>query len=315
MTEARLPKVQPRAAVPPAIAPSSQVRLSWLLGAFGLVVLAAACCAYLSLCLLFVQGQWQLLYRPPQPSGQSATPADLKLEYSDIRFGVNDAGVSELSGWWLPGPSVTGTTVLYLHDASASLGGSLPALDRLHALGCTVFAIDYRGYGAGAPLHPSEAGMVEDAGRALLYLTQTRHIPATSIVLWGRGTGATIAAEASAQAPERNLRLVLEDVNQPAIVLLAADPRTRLLPLRLLPHDRLNAAPALRNSNARKLFLEPTSPMKTTREEGKRAESGGSSGNDMEETRHLYEQASGPKLITWAGDEATLRSFLSGPSE
>jgi hypothetical protein len=34
----------------------------------------------------------------------------------------------------------------------------------------------------------------------------------------------------------------------------------------------------------------------------------------MRETHHLYEQASGPKLITWTGDEAALRSFLSGPS-
>jgi pimeloyl-ACP methyl ester carboxylesterase len=313
MSEARLPKADRRATVLPAVAPSSQVHLSWLLGALGLLVLAALCCAYLSLCLLFAQGQWQLLYRPPQQPGHTDAPAELKLPFSDIRFGVNEAGVSELSGWWLPGASPSGATVLYLHDAAASLSSSLPELNRLHTLGCTVFAIDYRGYGASATLHPSEARMVEDAGRALLYLTQTRHIPASSIVLWGRGTGATIAAEASQQQGV-TVRLVMQDVNQPAIVLLAADPRTRLLPLRLLLEDQLDAAPALRSSGAPKLFLEPSSSG-TAPGDGVETVKSGRSAPGIERTRRLYEQASDPKQITSADDEATLRAFLSGRSE
>ncbi len=315
MSAARPHGTQRRGVVAPTQQAPTSVRLRWLLTALGLLVVAAFCCAYLSLCLLFAQGQWQLLYRPS--TAITATPASLGLGFTAVRFGATETGVSQLTGWWLPastlsgpsrGPSpetssnVAGTTVLYLHDAVGSLSDSLSALARLHALGCSVFAIDYRGFGASAPVagagHPNEASMVEDAGDAIAYLSETRHLDPGSMVLWGRGIGATVAAEAS--FPENGSvsqvrRLVMEDASEPALTLLSRDGRTRLLPLRLLLRDRLDAGPALSRSSADKLFLtdDPSSPG----------------------TRRLYSLAAEPKRIARSGDDAAALTLLTVRSQ
>jgi pimeloyl-ACP methyl ester carboxylesterase len=286
-----------RVVVTPASAPDAQVRPGWLLGALALLLLTALCFAYLSLCLLFAQGQWQMLYRPS--AAITATPASVGLGFTEVRFGTTEAGVAELSGWWLPAAadaSLEGTTVVYLHDGAGSLSEALPELVRIHALGCSVFAIDYRGYGASAVARPSEAKMVEDAQRAITYLLDTRHLQAGSLVLWGRGIGATIAAEASlasaANKPGERLPVVMDDVSEPALVLLRADPRTRWLPVRLLLRDRLDAETAVRGSDGAKLFL---------------------GGSNM--TQELYNAAAGPKqqLGPWNGssnETAAVQAFL-----
>jgi pimeloyl-ACP methyl ester carboxylesterase len=289
MTEAERQKTRQQAARSPAPKPgaeqSAHVSPGWLLGALALLGLAAACFAYLSLCLLFIQGQWQLLYHPS--ATVAATPANLGLAYTAVPFGANEAGVSELTGWWLPAPPGSpqpAKTVLYLHDGSGSLSDTLPSLARIHALGCAIFAIDYRGFGTSAPTRPDQARMVEDAQRAIAYLSGTRHIPAGSLVVWGNGIGATIAAQASATTP-----LVLQDPNPPALTILGGDPRTRLLPVRLMLRDPLDPAQALARSSAPKLFL-------------------GSSAR----TRQLYALSAGPKqLAPDVPDPAAIRTFLA----
>ncbi len=245
---------QQRAILSPPV-PPAQVRLSWLLTALALLVVAALCCAYLSLCLLFLQGQWQILYHPSHVV--SATPSARGLPYTPLSFSPDDAGKPQLTGWWVPVAPVAPVarcTVLYLHDAAGSLGDTVAALPRLHALGCDLLAIDYRGFGASAPAQPSESSMLEDVRHALSYLEETRHIAPRSILLWGQGVGATLAAEA-AQPPAGFGGLVMEDVNEPARVLLSSDPRTRWLPLRLLQRDRLDPARALASEPMPKLFL------------------------------------------------------------
>jgi pimeloyl-ACP methyl ester carboxylesterase len=272
-------------AAKPGAGQTAQVNPGWLLGALALLGVAAACFAYLSLCLLFIQGQWQLLYHPS--AKVAATPSSRGLAYTAVPFGTNEAGAAELSGWWLPASpdsALAATTVLYLHDGAGSLSDTLPDLARIHALGCALFAMDYRGYGASAPGKPGEAGMVEDTQRAIAYLFDTRHIPPGSLVLWGRGIGATLAAEASPGTP-----LILEDPNPPAMTILGSDPRTRLLPVRLMLRDSLDPAQALARSSAPKLFV-------------------GSSAR----TRQLYALAASPKqLAPDVPDTAEIGAFLA----
>jgi pimeloyl-ACP methyl ester carboxylesterase len=282
-----------RVVVTPAGTLNAQVRPGWLLGALALLLLTALCFAYLSLCLLFAQGQWQLLYRAS--AAITPTPASFGLDFTEVRFGTTDAGVAELSGWWLPGSPgsrLGGTTVVYLHDGAGSLSEALPEVARVHALGCSLFAIDYRGYGASAAARPSEKTMVEDAQRAINYLLDTRHVQVGSLVLWGRGIGATIAAEAIAARSAERLPVVLEDINEPALVLLKSDPRTRWLPVRLLLRDRLDAAAAVRGSGEPKLFLGRSS-----------------------RTQELYNAAAAPKQLgSWDGglnEAEEVRAFLT----
>ena len=88
--------------------------------------------------------------------------------------------------------------------------------------------------------------MQADAASALTYLTTTRNIPASSIVIYGTGLGASLA-----------VRLCAENPNLPALILqspdgdltdrAAHDPRSKIVPFHLplqpaLPPSRTPAA-------------------------------------------------------------------------
>ena len=311
MRGAAQPRTPRRVVVSAAKTPPAQVRLGWLLGALGLLLLAALCCAYLSFCLLFLQGQWQLLYQPQQHRLAAGTPASLGMNFSAIQFSPNQAGMGELSGWWVPASGgVPAPTIVYLHGAAGSLSDTLPALARIHALGCTIFAIDYRGYGASAVAHPSQTAMVEDAQQAVSYLTDTRHLAPGSIVLWGEGSGATIAVQAATaeQLAGHRLAAVLEEPNLPALALVERDPRTRWLPVRLLLRDRLDPAADLAELRAPKLFLvgeeADASPASRAHPEGI------DSGALNVRVRALYADAAEPKEEIFDVDAAAIQHFL-----
>jgi uncharacterized protein len=138
-------------------------------------------CAWGTLCILFWQGSWQLLYHPVSAVGR--TPASVNLPFESIGFATNAAGQPQLRGWWIPPSSHARFTALYFHGADGNLGDTVNELSRLHEVGLGVIAFDYRGYGQSQFAHPSEARWREDADSAIAYLTGTRHVPASSIVL------------------------------------------------------------------------------------------------------------------------------------
>jgi pimeloyl-ACP methyl ester carboxylesterase len=236
----------------PGPQPPPTISGRWLLRAIGLTFIAAVFCAYLTLCLLFYQGQWQLVYHPSR--SVSTTPASLGLRYDDVRFDTTETGTPQLDAWWIPAdnsessPSASPlespskaryahATILYLHGASGSLSDYAARLNTLHALGANLFAIDYRGFGQSADTHPSEARVYADADSAWRYLTETRHLDPHSIVLYGEGLGATIAAETAKRHPEA-VALILDNPAPPALKLIHADDRTGIVPVRLLFRDR-----------------------------------------------------------------------------
>ncbi|HEV2135179.1 MAG TPA: alpha/beta fold hydrolase [Terracidiphilus sp.] len=214
----------------------------WILAALGIVFVAAAFCAWGSLCLLFWQGAWQLLYRPA--SAVSRTPAAEGLASDPIGFDATDTGTPRLRGWWIPaargGDANSGGssyTALYLHDRIGNLGDCVDKLAAIHAAGVNIFAFDYRGYGQSQFVHPSEAHWREDADTALNYLTTIRQIPAGSIVLVGSGLGANLALEVAAAHPDL-AGVVLDSPLPTPLAKVFSDPRAHLVPARLLIRDR-----------------------------------------------------------------------------
>ncbi|HTW49086.1 MAG TPA: alpha/beta fold hydrolase [Acidobacteriaceae bacterium] len=248
--------VRPAAKTPNNVPPGTPIMVSgrWLLAAFVLSLAAALVCGYLTLCLLFWQGQWQLLYHPSRTI--TATPASDGLSFDDIRFDVTDTGQPQLDGWWIPAPAGSAyadATVLYLHGASGSLSDTVPELARLHALGISVFAIDYRGFGRSAGAHPTERMSTADAQAAWKYLTDTRGIPARSLVVYGDGVGATFAAHLAAEFAPAGV--ILEDPNLPARQILLGDARARIVPLILLQNETLDPTADLKSAHAPWLFI------------------------------------------------------------
>jgi pimeloyl-ACP methyl ester carboxylesterase len=210
----------------------------------------------MTLCLLYWQGSWQLLYHP-KPAVTS-TPASAGLSYQPVRFGAIETGQPQLTGWWIPaGDSVqnSGTrTVLYLHGADGNLGDTVETLAALHAESLSVFAFDYRGYGQSQPGKPSEERLRQDAEWAWIWLTGTQHVPATSIVLMGSGLGANLAA-AMAAGHNEMAGVILDGPSENTMGPVFGDPRSRLVPARWLVADRYDLPAAAAGLHIPSLWL------------------------------------------------------------
>lgn len=153
-------------------------------------VLGIAAIAYAGLALVIYLLQPGLIYHPEMGRDVSTTPSQAGLIYEDVKLVTTD-GVA-LHGWFVPSSQPRGT-VLFLHGNAGNISHRLDSLKMFQHLGYSTLIIDYRGYGNSAG-KPSEQGTYLDAEAAWDYLTQTRKIPAGSIVLFGESLGGAIAA-------------------------------------------------------------------------------------------------------------------------
>jgi uncharacterized protein len=267
-------------------APRPTVSGRWLLTAAGLSLLGAAACAWGALCLLFWQGSWQLLYHTT--AAVTRTPASVGLRFDSVGFAATEAGEPRLMGWWIPaGQDARNSryTVLNLHGQNGNLGDTVDAVAALHAVGVNVFAFDYRGYGQSQFARPSEAHWREDAESAIEYLTNTRHIPAGSILLFGRGLGANLALEVAAAHPQLAGVLMDEPLPAPADAIFR-DPRAKLVPAHLLMRDRWDSIPPAANLRIPSLWFYKTPAHGQAQENGQQA----------------YQRVTAPKQQVWLAE-------------
>jgi uncharacterized protein len=275
----------PRKAQPQPSPHPPTVSARWLLTAASLAIVAAATCAWLTLCLLFWQGSWQLLYHPA--SAVTRTPASVGLAFDPVAFATTEAGEPRLRGWWIPagsGAPYNRYTILYLHNQTGNLGDAVDALAVLHPVGVNILVFDYRGYGQSQFAHPNEARWREDADWALHYLTATRHVPAGSIIVDGDALGANLALEVAAAHPEL-AGVVLESPLASPVDAIFSDPRSRLVPAHLLVHDRFNADQAAAALRIPSLWLI--------------APAGSKGIVDPREHPAGYERIVAPKMLVW----------------
>jgi len=231
----------------------------WLLKALGVIVAGAMLCGYLTLCVLFYHAQWQMILHPTRSTLAPATIGG--APYETVRFAVDDSGTPQLVGWWLPaspGGQYASDTILYLPSGDGSLADDSSTLAALRALGIGVFAFDYRGYGNSAPIRPNQHRMEEDAASAYHYLTASRALQPKRIVPFGTGVGAALAAQLAQQHPQL-AALIVRDAKPALLADVLADPRTKLLPVRLLFHNRFEIAPVLTALTTPKLLIVDSS--------------------------------------------------------
>ena len=126
------------------------------------------------------------------------------LPLEDVWFQAADG--ARLFGWYVETPADR-PIVLWCHGNAGNVIHRLENLKLLYRLGLSVFLFDYRGYGRSQNLHPSEAGLYQDALGAYDYLTRTRMIRPGRIVLFGRSLGAAVAGELAVQKPAAGLIL------------------------------------------------------------------------------------------------------------
>jgi hypothetical protein len=252
-----MPRTNPkRSKRPPQPPPTPEtVDPIWLVKAVGATVFVAIICGYLALCLLFYQGQWQLVLHPTRtataPSSIDGAP------YQLIHFGPDDSAIPQLTGWWIPAAPAARyahITILFLPPGDGSLAASIPTLSALHSLGLNIFAFDYRGYGQSANTHPDQQKMTHDAETAWQYLTISRAIPAKQIVPYGMGAGASLAAHLATAYPTIPA-LILDSPHTDLLDIARRDPRSGLAPLNLLFHENFVLAEPLKTLRTPKLLL------------------------------------------------------------
>jgi hypothetical protein len=181
---------------------------------------------------------------------------------TDLHFADDATGLPQLNGWLIPAaPANTLTssapTALLLHGADGSIADALPSALTLHNAGLNVLLFDYRGYGRSVGRHPTESSMQQDSDAALNWLIATQHIPASRIILYGGGIGASLA-----------VTLATQNHDIPAIILDAPDgdlagrvihdPHSSLVPAGVLFHETFPLAEPLRTLTTPKLLITYT---------------------------------------------------------
>jgi uncharacterized protein len=261
------------------------VSARWLLIAIVAAVAGAILCAWGTLCILFWQGSWQLLYHPTATLAR--TPVSVNLPFESVGFATTASGNPQLRGWWIPAStSQPRYTVLYLHQASGNLADTVDDLARLHALGLNIFAFDYRGYGQSVFLHPSEARWQQDADSAIKYLTDTRHLDAGSLILVGKDLGANLALETAASHSDL-AGIVLEDPLEFPTTAIFNDARARIVPAHLLVSDRWDT-----DSAASSVLIPSLWVYWTTQQ----------SQSSSEDRPQAYEKTQSRKRLVWLTD-------------
>jgi pimeloyl-ACP methyl ester carboxylesterase len=232
----------------------------WILKAGAGVLAFALLCSFVLICVVFSKTQWQLVLHPLR--SVNSTPAALGLNFTEVRFGVDDSGQPQLDGWWIPSDLPSDPTVLMLHGGDGSMTDALQRARTLHDARLNVLLFDYRGFGLSGGQHPTEALMEADAASAFVYLTTTRGIPSGSILVYGSGIGGSLAARLCAEHKDISA-LILESPDGDFEARVQRDGRARLVPVRLLFHEQFPLAGPLRTLVTPKLLVTYTAASAT----------------------------------------------------
>jgi alpha-beta hydrolase superfamily lysophospholipase len=117
---------------------------------------------------------------------------ELELTPKSLKAGQN------IHAWWWPAARADAPAILYLHGVRWNLTGQLFRIEQLHALGYSVLAIDYRGFGKSHGDLPSERTVYEDARIAWDRFQQLQPNPEKRLI-YGHSLGGAVAVDLAAE--------------------------------------------------------------------------------------------------------------------
>lgn len=112
---------------------------------------------------------------------------------------LNLASGVQISAVYLPNPQAR-YTILFSHGNAEDIGRALPTLEKLKAMGFSVFSYDYQGYGTSSGL-PSEQNAYHDVEAAYNYLVENLGVPSNRIIAHGRSLGGAVAIDLARKRP------------------------------------------------------------------------------------------------------------------
>src|SRR5918995_3055889 len=169
-------------------------------------LLAVAALCYLLVLLVLRLSESRMLYVPGGSRTLLDPPAELGLDVRRATVTASD-GV-RLVSWAMPVAGGSGYWLLICHGNAGNISeaGRPYHYAGLRALGLSLFAFDYRGYGESEGT-PTEDGLYRDADAAYHYLRDTLRVPADRIVIFGHSLGSAVAVELAGRVPAAGLIL------------------------------------------------------------------------------------------------------------
>jgi alpha-beta hydrolase superfamily lysophospholipase len=170
-----------------------------LASAATLTALLAAGCATLD------EHEREWIFQPSDRSWGNAEAMSRGMDDVWIEFKSELSGETvKLHGLWLGGqPDAPDQPVmLYLHGARYNVTGSAPRVQRMHELGFSVLAIDYRGFGKSSKDLPSEDSAREDAIEAWNWLAA--HHPDQPRYIYGHSLGGAIGIDLASRVSDES---------------------------------------------------------------------------------------------------------------
>lgn len=250
----------------------------WLVKAIVFFLVLSAVALYLTICGIFYQEQWRVTFSPPQGKSPSvaSVAAQSGLPIANTSFDTTEEGVEQLNGWWIPSDAslaakteqsrhaasdkFASMVLLYCPNGRTDLSTNVDALQAFHKLGVSVFAFDYRGFGASQRGQPSQKKAYADGIAALHYLTGIRHIDPGHIVIYGEGLGSAVAATVARHSPQI-AGIILENPQPSLTQQVKREERLPLLPVSLLLRDKFDISNTVPSLAMPKLILvNPTPP-------------------------------------------------------
>jgi uncharacterized protein len=169
-------------------------------------LLALVVLCYLVVLIVLRFNESRMLYVPGGSRTLLDPPPELDLGVRRVRLVASD-GV-RLVSWAMPADKGSGYWLLICHGNAGNISevGRPYHYAGLRALGLSLFAFDYRGYGESEGM-PSEEGLYRDADAAYRYLRDTMAVPPSRIVVFGHSLGSAVAVELVSRVPAAGLVL------------------------------------------------------------------------------------------------------------
>lgn len=148
-------------------------------------------------CAVLQHKERELVFRiePGPASWFHGLPAGVQeLELRPRSFAQDQS----LHAWWWPAERADAPAVLYLHGVRWNLTGQLFRIQQLHAMGYSVLAVDYRGFGQSRGGLPSESTVYEDARIAWTRFAQLQP-SASKRLIFGHSLGGAVAVELASE--------------------------------------------------------------------------------------------------------------------
>ena len=142
-------------------------------------------------CAKLEQTERELVFRiePGTARWFSGLPAGIE----DVQLQSPELGADEsLHAWWWPAARQDAPALLYLHGSRWNLTGQLFRIEQLHAMGFSVLAVDYRGFGQSRGALPSERSVYQDALIAWEHLARLQP-EAGKRFIYGHSLGGAVA--------------------------------------------------------------------------------------------------------------------------